>query len=309
MSSAVGPTIPIPTGAAAQNLAPPAALPGPTGPVVVPGANVTISAQGEIQQGVHPLLRNFEIKDKELVSPEVEQSLAAIIDDYFRRAATGVASLELKDTYETLLRPSNVNNLIKTELNPELKQKRGGISKAAIVKDGSGRGVQNALVRAGVALTLIANEVLAPSDKSAPDLMKILNLCMLGLKCTAYGVHRLNSFRRQLLKPQLVYCFQSLCDESQEQLQYLLPPDLAAILRAESEKQKVAIPLTNNAQKRKGRKRRGPRIGRGNHGNQGQHRFPQQQQQHHVYQPQYQPHNQQFGKSKLFSSPKPAFKN
>ena len=306
MSASLGPTLTLPTGqngsvppssaAAAVPLAPNMAANNPAAPAVDP----PVSA-------VHPMLRSYQIKDKEMVSPDVEPSLAAIVDDYYKRAATDVASLELKETYEALLRPSNVSSLIKTELNPELKQKQGGISKAALVKDGSGRGVQNALVRAGVALTLIANEILLPNDKNSPDLAKILNLCMQGLKCTAYGVQRVNALRRLLLRPQLAYCYQSLCDEVTEQLQFLLPPDLPAYMRAEAERQKVATPLTKSAQKRKSRKKnRGGRNGRGNHGNQGPPRHVQQQQQ--PFQPHFYPQQQHFGKCSSSCSTKPAYK-
>ena len=53
-------------------------------------------------------------------------------------------------------------------------------------------------------------------------------------------------------------------------------------------------------------KRGGVRIGRGNHGNQGQPRYVQQQQ-HHTFQPHFQANNQQFGKSSFSIYTKPAF--
>ena len=134
------------------------------------------------------MLAQFRIQDKEVEGPPLEPSLAMIIDDYFMRACTDVLSLEIKEAYDTLMKPGSTNNLVKTELNGELKAKKTGISKQGTIKDGHARGVQNAIIRVSVALAQMANEILRPSDKaSGPNMSLILERAMTGLKCAAYS--------------------------------------------------------------------------------------------------------------------------
>ena len=112
-------------------------------PLPVPVPNTPSNVDPSTGINFHPLVKNYHIKVKEETSPPIEESLAFIINDYFSRACTDVTSLEIKDAYESLLRPANTQHLIKTELNPEFKIPKVGISKSGILKDGHARGVQN----------------------------------------------------------------------------------------------------------------------------------------------------------------------
>ena len=234
--------------------APPLAVPVPTGPTNLdPSTGINF----------HPMVKNYHIKVKEETAPPLEESLAFIINDYFSRACTDIASLEIKDAYESLLRPANAQHLIKTELNPEFKTPKIGISKSGVLKDGHARGVQNAIIRMAVALSQIANEVVNPADpQMGPNGEKILDRAMTGLKVAAYGSQRCNTFRRFLLRPHLNNCFQYVCSEPISQLSVLLPPNLQDYVKIEKERTNRAIPLTkmgSRALQNQNRKKRGGR--------------------------------------------------
>ena len=216
--------------------APPLAVPVPAGPTNVdPSTGITF----------HPMVKNYHIKVKEETAPPLEESLAFIVNDYFSRACTDTASLEIKEAYESLLRPANAQHLIKTELNPEFKTPKIGISKSGILKDGHARGVQNSIIRLAVALSQIANEIINPADPNlGPNGETILDRAMTGLKVAAYGSQRCNSFRRFLLRPHLNNCYQYVCSEPITQLSALLPPNLQDYIKVEKERTNRTIPLT-----------------------------------------------------------------
>ena len=194
---------------------------------------------------LNPLIEEFDIRPQEIMGPNLEPSLAYVINNYFSKACTDILSLKMKDAYATLLKPRNAAHLSKVELNPEFKHPKMGISKAGILKDGHARGVQNAIIRLAVCFAQIAHEILEPADPTVgPNATFLLNRAMTGLKVSAYGSQRCNNFRRFLLRPHLNVCYQYICGEPITQLSLLVPPNLADYIKQEKERTNRQIPLT-----------------------------------------------------------------
>ena len=116
----------------------PATVPAPTATVSVPPATAPIpqatgapgaaagtsapaaqpAAGAQVAVPVHPLLRGVVVTPEEETAPPVEDSLAGCLDDFWSRAVTDPDSLQLKAVYDSFLRPANLLNLVRTEINP-----------------------------------------------------------------------------------------------------------------------------------------------------------------------------------------------
>ena len=224
-----------------------------------PQASATVAAPAAAgtQAPVHPLLQSLVVQPEEETGPAVEDSLASCIDDFWTRAIQDPDSLNLKECYDALLRPANLLNLVRTEVNPEMKNL---LPRPVTMRDTAQKSVQNILLKAAYGSAMILHSIMTCPDLNAQATWQTLVAVGANvLKCLAFGNAKVNTNRRLAIKPQLSKKYRHLCDLKQAAHSFLLGADLTKSVKDLTEASKLSSHLAVQRRRRQGQGRRSHR--------------------------------------------------
>ena len=197
--------------------------------------------------------------DEEVGPPTSNEKLATTVDHIWDQALKNPDGMKIKETYGGIFRPSNINNITKTLVNPLVKD---STPKQAFKNDALPRSVQTAIIKGSLAMveTLQTTSDLAiDPEAEIPDIQKaiaaqrrqILKKGLRSIKCLAYSTTKLNQLRRQLQKPYLAKKYQRLCTRQLDPShQWLYGNDLANEIRQQDEAYKLSRGLGANRRAR-----------------------------------------------------------
>ena len=216
----------------------------------VPSAGAAQVVAPPPAQAVHPLLQGLVVVPSEDTGPAVEDSLSACVDDFWSRAVSSPESLALGDAYQNLLRPANLLNAVKTEINPELKQ---ALPKGTTIRDLNMKTTQNAFLKATYGVTSMLHSIMTVQDLSETGTrQQLVTTGSEVLKALAFGSAKVNANRRAALKSQLARPFRHLCELKQSNHSFLLGADLSKSVKDATEASKLSASLA--IQRRRGRR-------------------------------------------------------
>ena len=231
-----------------------------------PGQQPTMpSPAGDIP--VHPALQHHVRAAKEKVAPAVEPSLAAHVTALYDAANLEPVTLKLNELYDKHLRPENLPVLAKTEVNPEIA---GGLPWAVIKKDGLARSAQHATVRASSAVLEVVNQLMDihgifKREDMPPDVQvnyaglpqKLVDALIEAVTFLGYAGNRVNTLRRNIIRPHLQFSFRFLCDRALASYELLLGSDLEEVVRRTSDQRKTSSQVVMRPKRHRSKKGRG----------------------------------------------------
>ena len=217
---------------------------------------------------VHPALQKHVRTTKEKVGPPVDASLAKHITDAFDRANLDPNSLKLTDIYTRNMRPDNLPVLAKTEINQEVS---AGLPFQVLKRDGLARSAQHATVRSASGITTVLHQLMQvhtifqrldmPADVRAQYAelpQQLVDILIDAVTCLGYAGNRINTLRRNMIRPHIQYQFRFLCDRALACYESLLGLDLETVVKQTSDQRKtssqiVMRPRNRNSQRGRGR--------------------------------------------------------
>ena len=230
-----------------------------------PAAPTMPSAAGDIP--VHPSLQKHVRVAQEKVGPPVEPSLGAHVTALFDAANLKPVSLKLNELYDKNLRPENMPVLAKTEINPEVA---AALPWPAIKRDGLARSAQHATVRSASSIVKVINRLMEihslfkredmPQDvrdmyQELPQ--ELVDALLEATTFLGYAGNRVNTLRRNLIRPHLQFSFRFLCDRALACYELLLGSDLDEVVKKTSDQRRTSSQVVMKPKRHRRKKGRG----------------------------------------------------
>ena len=163
--------------------------PGPSGIV-----SVSTSSGDEDEDAW--LVQEVEVAEEE-VGPPVSEAIRQCFDSLWDQGVTNPENLAIKDTYASIYRPSNVETLVKTNINDEISD---NLPRGIQRRDSLPKAVQNSIVKGTLGLMdLVSNLPVMRSEERKDILTRTIKI----IRCLAYGNSKINLLRRLQFKPYL----------------------------------------------------------------------------------------------------------
>ena len=160
-----------------------------------PGPSQPILASGDEEEDAW-LVQEVEVPEEE-VGPPVTESIRQCFDQLWDQGISNAEHLNIKDTYATIYRPSNVESLIKTSINDEISD---NLPRGVQRRDSLPKAVQNSLVKGTLGLMDLVSNLPPLKPEERKD---ILTRTLKIIRCLSYGNSKINLLRRLQFKPYL----------------------------------------------------------------------------------------------------------
>ncbi|KAL3876194.1 hypothetical protein ACJMK2_034064, partial [Sinanodonta woodiana] len=153
----------------------------------------------------------------------IQESLAKVVNAGFR---SQIAQDKFKDLNEKHLRPQNCQNLSVPKVNPEIWAK---MNKSSKQMDAKLQKFQGTVAKSSVPLLRLMDELLHNKlDGTTPNVNKLLADAGDVLRMLSSAFCDMSHKRKELIKPDLHYSFQSLCSPQNKVTDLLFGDDLSA---------------------------------------------------------------------------------
>ena len=187
--------------------------------------------------------------DEEIGPPLTNNTLQRVVDGVWDQALRRPEALKMKSVYESIWRPSNISNLMKTQVNPLVKE---STAREAFRNDGLPRSIQTGIIKGALSLVDVLQSVAdiqvpegateQEQQQALADQRKsILQKGIKSVKCLAYSTTKVNSLRRRLQKPFLNRRYQRLCTrQNQPSHQWLYGDDVVEEIRSQDQANRLS---------------------------------------------------------------------
>ena len=187
--------------------------------------------------------------DEEIGPPIANNTLQRVVDGVWDQALRRPESLKMKNVYESIYRPSNISNLMKTQVNPLVKE---STARDAFRNDGLPRSIQTGIIKGALSLVDVLQSVAdiqVPEEATEQEMQQsladqrksILQEGLKSVKCLAYSTTKVNQLRRRLQKPYLNRRYQRLCTrQNQPSHQWLYGDDVVEEIRSQDQANRLS---------------------------------------------------------------------
>lgn len=187
----------------------------------------------------NPLIEKLSktLQFSELVGPEIDSDLAALIDKIMREKANDDKILELKKQHTT---PKNCTTLTETKVNTGVWN---NLDESARSTDLKIQKVQKSLIKGITIIVSLVNKFINDTQDSKEEAVSTL---MDGVLMLANANQELNLRRRELMRPQLNSSYRHLCNPSNPITSELFGDDLPKAVKDISDTNRLSSKLTKD---------------------------------------------------------------
>ena len=179
--------------------------------------------------------------NRDRVAADIDEQLASIVGNL---AKSRLADDKLKEKLEGYVRPANCETLVATRVNPEIWEKLSAATKS---RDLKAQRVQTALVQAMVAVTGVADDIVAHTRSgeiwSRDNMAAALTGLVDALALLSHANQDVNQRRREDQRVDLNTAYRGLCTNDTDGSRFLYGDDLAGRVKSMNDTNRVASQL------------------------------------------------------------------
>ena len=191
----------------------------------------------------------IEEQEEEVGPPLENDKFPQIFDAIWNQPISNPSKNRMKKIYSVVYRPNNVNNIVKTQVNPLVKN---ALPKEAFKKDSHPKSIQTAVIKGALAVAGVMDKLEAAPhfDTKREVQVKLLQT----LRCLSHASNKTNELRRKILKPHLDKKFHPACDKPKKPSHlWLFGEDVVEELKEAEQVTRIERSLSQQKRGRRGR--------------------------------------------------------
>ena len=200
--------------------------------------------------GAYAIFEEKLPKSNEGTAAPLPSSLSRLINAMWDKALLNTKSLDIDKLFDQYPRPENLDKVIMTDLNPEVQR---SIYKKGRSKDIVIRSLQKPTIKVTYIIAYVLDQLVVLEDENTR--LKIIDLLLDAVNMLGYLNAKIGNIRRGMIRPQLDFTYQVICDRPQPSHQWLFGDDLVRQLEDAVKAARVTRRIHKKKPHRFGRKK------------------------------------------------------